>query len=193
MIKKRKKTTKNKFSSPAKRKALLLLQAGVALAFTPSPKKHFRIFREFGKEWENINRQYLYRILREFKYERLVDWREQEDGSIKVILTEKGEQWALHFNIEEMKIKKQDAWDGKWRVVLYDVPEKRKKAREALRKKLKELGFYEFQKSIFLHPFPCREEIDFIVEFFEVRSCVHYGEIINLGNDTKAKIHFKLI
>ncbi len=186
------KSKKKKFSSPAKRKALLLLQAGVALGFAYSPRTQFFIFRELKKEWEKINRQYLYRIVREFKYERLVDWKEQNDGSIKVILTEKGEEWALQFNFEEMKIKKPLSWDGKWRVVLYDIPEKRKKAREALRKKIKELGFYEMQKSVFVFPYPCRDEIDFVTEFFEVRNFVHYGEMMNLSNEAKLKIHFNL-
>lgn len=187
-----KRLKRKKFSSPAKRKALLLLQAGVALGLTHSPKTHFFIFRELKREWEKINRQYLYRIIREFKYERLVDWKEQDDGSIKVVLTEKGEEWALQFNFEEMKIKEPASWDGKWRVVLYDIPEKRKKAREALRKKIKELGFYEMQKSVFVFPYHCRDEIDFVIEFFEVRNFVHYGEMMNLSNEARLKMHFNL-
>lgn len=192
MINKARKFKRKKFSSPAKRKVLLLLQAGIALGLTTSPKTHFWIFRELGKEWKKIDRQYLYRTIREFKHERLVDWKEQEDGLIKVILTKKGEEYALQFNIEEMKIKKPTSWDGKWRVVLYDIPEKRKRAREALRKKLKELGFYEMQKSVLVFPYHCRDEIDFVVEFFEVRNFVRYGEMVNLTNESGLKIHFGL-
>lgn len=185
-------TKRKKFSSPNKRKALLLLQAGFTLALTPSPKKQLWIFKELEKEWKKINRQYLYRIMKEFKYERLVDWKEQEDGSIKFILTEKGEELAFQFNFDEMEIKKPIVWDGKWRAVLYDIPEKRKKAREAIRKKLNDLGFHELQKSVFVHPFPCKDQIDFIVEFFEIRNFVHYGEIANLSNDARLKIYFGL-
>jgi len=181
-----------KFSSPTKQKILLLLFAGVALGLIPSPRRQFWILKQLSKEWKMIDRQYLYRIIREFKYERLVDWQEQENGSVEVVLTEKGKKLALKFNIEEMRIKKPASWDGKWRMVLYDIPEKRRMAREALRKKLRELGFYEMQKSVLIFPYHCRDEVDFIVEFFEVRNFVRYGEIMNLTNESDLKIHFGL-
>lgn len=178
--------------SPTKQKVLLLLQAGVALGLSHSPRRQFWILKQIKKEWKNINRQYLYRIIREFKYERLVDWKEKEDGSIEVVLTEGGKNLALKFNFDKMSIKKPASWDGKWRIVLYDIPEKKKKAREAFRKKLKELGFFELQKSVFIYPFPCKEEIDFVVEFFEIRNFIHYAEIERLSNESKFKLHFGL-
>lgn len=181
-----------KFSSPTKQKVLLLLQAGLALGLTPSPRRQFWILKELSKEWKKIDRQYLYRIIREFKYERLIDWKEKEDGSIRIVLTERGKKWALRFNIDKMKIQKPVSWDGKWRIVFYDIPEKRKNIREALRNKLKELGFYELQKSVFVFPFPCKDEIDFIAEFFEARNFIHHGEISNLSNDAKLRIYFSL-
>ncbi|MFA4890398.1 MAG: CRISPR-associated endonuclease Cas2 [Candidatus Paceibacterota bacterium] len=181
-----------KFYSPTKQKILLLLQAGVALGLSPSPRRQFWILKQLKKEWKDINRQYLYRIIREFKYERLVDWREREDDSIDVVLTEGGKKLALKFNFDEMSIKKPTSWDNKWRLVLYDIPEKKKKAREAFRKKLKKLDFFELQKSVFIYPFPCKEEIDFVVEFFEIRNFVHYAEISTLSNESKIKLHFGL-
>lgn len=181
-----------KFSSPTKQKVLLLLQAGIALGLSNSSRRQFWILKQLKKEWKDINRQYLYRIIREFKYERLIDCREQEDGSIKVVLTEKGKKHALQFNFEKMEIKKMSFWDGKWRMVFYDIPEKRKKLREALRKKLKELDFYELQKSVFVHPYPCKDEIDFIIEFFDARNFVHYAEIDNLTNEANLKLNFHL-
>lgn len=187
-----KKTKEKKFTSPTKQKVLLLLQAGIALSISPSPRKQVWILKQLGKEWKKVNRQYLYRIIHEFKYERLVDWEEKEDGSIEIILTEKGKSLALKFNFDEMKIKEPAVWDNKWRVVLYDIPERKKKAREAFREKLKELGFYELQKSVFVYPFLCKDEIDFVVEFFEIRNFVYYGEINNLSNESKLKLHFEL-
>lgn len=181
-----------KLYSPAKRKALLLLQAGLALSLTPSPRRQFWILKELPMEWKKINRQYLYRIIREFKYERLVGWKEKEDGTIEIVLTEKGKKRAIRFNFDEIKIKEPAVWDNKWRAIFYDIPEKKKKAREAFRKKLKDLGFYELQKSVFVYPFPCKDEIDFVVECFEIRNFVYCGEINNLSNDSKLKLHFDL-
>jgi len=187
-----KKIKERKFTSPTKQKVLLLLQAGVALGLTHSPRAQSMIFKKLSKEWKEIDRQYLYRIIREFKYERLVDWKEKIDDSIEIILTEKGKKRTLKFNFDQMKIKKPATWDGAWRIVIYDIPEKFKMAREALRKKLKELGFCELQKSVFIYPYSCKDEIDFVVECFNVRNFVYFGEVKNLNNDTKLKLHFEL-
>lgn len=181
-----------KFRSPTKRKILLLLQAGLALGLTPSPKGHFYILKEFAKEWRKIDRQYLYRCIHEFYRERLVDWKEKADGSVRVVLSEKGIKYALEYNIDELEIKKPAVWDGRWRAVFFDIPEKRRNARDALRDKLRGLGFFEMQKSVFIYPFHCRNEIDFIVEFFEIRPFVRYAEMMELTNEAELKIKFNL-
>lgn len=192
MKKKKRRYKQKRIFSPTKRKVLSLLWTGLALGLTPSPQNHFYIFKELAKEWEAIERDYLYRIMREFYHERLVDWREQRDGSIRVVLSEKGKKRALEYNFEKMKIKIPDKWDGKWRIVFFDIPEKFRAARNALRDKLKELGFREVQKSVFAFPYSCRDEIDFVVEFFNVRAFVRYAEMIHPTNEAELKLKFGL-
>ncbi len=48
-------------------------------------------------------------------------------------------------------------WDGKWRVVMFDVPERRKKIRDTLRMLLRSAGFVHFQHSAWIQPYPCDE------------------------------------
>lgn len=43
-------------------------------------------------------------------------------------------------------------WDKKWRVVIFDIEEKEKRTRNALRQKLVSLGFGELQKSVYVTP-----------------------------------------
>jgi len=183
---------KKKFTSPIKKKLLLILQAGLAMSLTPSPRTHGYILKELGKEWQKVNRDYLKRIIQEFRYEKLIDWQEKSDGAIRHTLTKLGKQYALEYKIDEMEIKNPTVWDGKWRMVIFDIPERKRKARNALRNKLKELGFRELQKSVFVHPYPCQNEIEFIVEFFNIRPYVRYGEIMNLTNEEDLKLHFNL-
>jgi len=90
-----------------------------------------------------------------------------------------------------MKIERKK-WDGKWRIVVFDIPEKKKGVRNALRRKLKELGFYELQKSVFVFPYECGNEIEFIVEFFELRPYVRTGVLEKIDNTTHLKRIFKL-
>ncbi|KKS64729.1 MAG: repressor in the phenylacetic acid catabolic pathway [Candidatus Daviesbacteria bacterium GW2011_GWA1_42_6] len=66
------------------------------------------------------------------------------DGELTLRLTDRGKDRALW-----MKMKMEDEkWDGKWRLVCWDIPEKRRAARNLLRHKLKQLGFQCFQKSV---------------------------------------------
>jgi CRISPR-associated endonuclease Cas2 len=178
--------------SETKQKILLLLFAGVALGLSRSPKNYFKILEGVAKEWKEIERNKLVRAVREFYSERIVDYKEKEDGTVEIVLTKDGRQKALKYQIDEIKIKKTDKWDGKWRIVIFDIPEKKKKAREALREKLKELGFKELQKSVFIYPFECEDEIDFIVEVFEIRPYVRFLRVESFTNEEQFRLKFKL-
>ena len=91
-----------------------------------------------------------------------------------------------------MKIKKPVQWDNKWRVVVFDIPEKIKKAREAVRECLKNLGFYEFQKSVFVHPYNCKDEIEYLIEFYDLRKFIRFIVAESLDNELHIKKHFGL-
>ena len=106
-----------------------------------------------------------------------------------MVLTDRGKQKAITFNIDNMEIKKPKKWDKKWRMVLFDIPEKHKPAREALRDSLRKLGFHEYQKSVFIHPYECQKEIDFVIEYFNIRQYVRTVTAAVLDNG----IHFRKI
>ena len=183
---------KKHFSSATKQKALLLLAAGLVLGFSPSPRMHARIWKTLPKAWKAINRAQLRRIIKEFKYHRLVDFREEKDGTYTVVLTKLGKQYAVRYDPENISIKIPARWDGKWRVVIFDIPEKRKGARDALRWELKKLGFVELQRSVWVFPYECRDQIDFIVEMFEIREHVYFLEVSHITQDAKLRLHFDL-
>jgi len=174
-----------KYSSPYKQKLLVLLRGGLALALTRTSRKYFIDVKKIPKELRLLDQRYLYRTIREFEKDRLIDFREKEDGTVRIVLSEQGKQRALIYHIERMGIEKPKQWDGTWRVVLFDIPEKKKRARDALREKLKELGFQELQHSVHIVPYNCKDEIDFLVEFFELRSWVYYMEVDTLSNEAR--------
>ncbi len=181
-----------KIQSPIKQKILLLLGAGVALGLAGSPRQYFRVLKIAKRDWKSIDENYLRRTVREFYQQRLVRGIKNSDGSVKIVITEKGKKKILDFHIHQIKIKKPSHWDGKWRLVMFDVPEKLKYRRDVLREKLKELNFFELQKSVFVHPYPCLDEINFIVEFYEIRRFVRCGDAMNLTNEAGLCLHFKL-
>ena len=83
-----------------------------------------------------------------------------------ISITKKGEKLVERYNINKLRIKKPRKWDGKWRVVVFDISTKQKTKREALRGKLKEFGFYQLQKSVWTYPYKCDREIDILRNFF---------------------------
>ena len=107
-------------------------------------------------------------------------------------MTKEGKKLALTFNLEEMKLRK-GVWDKKWRIVIFDIPEKLRKIRDSLRYQLKRLEFYEFQKSVFVTPFPCDKEIDYIVEFYNIRRFVRFIEATSIDSELDLKRKFNLI
>jgi DNA-binding transcriptional regulator PaaX len=84
-------------------------------------------------------------------------------------LTLLGNIRAKRYKLDSMKIEPQKKWDGMWRLVMFDVPEKKMMARRGINLVLKKLGCVQYQKSVFITPFPCEKEIDFVGECFDVR------------------------
>jgi len=126
------------------------------------------------------------------KHKKIIEVADNKNGSCVVELTEKGKQKVLRYNVDNMKIKPMKKWDGKWRFVMFDIPDKRRKASNALREKLKEMNFLQFQKSIWIHPYIINDEIEFIADVFNIRQYIKIGEMINLDNDKQLKSKFKL-
>src|SRR3990167_7877044 len=166
--------TRNLRIGNLKKKILLLLLAGIALGLTRSPKKHWWILRQIPKEWERINRQAINRAINSLYTSHLVEEKYHRDGTITLFLSDRGKKQALRFNIDKMKIRTPAQWDKKWRIVMFDIPEKLKRLRESLRMHFKEIGLKELQKSVFVYPYPCHKEIEFIVEFYNDRKYVRY-------------------
>jgi len=149
------------------------------------------MFKPFIKKFKT-NKQNLIKSLQALKRDRLVDFR--EDGNIsKITITEKGRKKLLIYELDNLEIKKPKKWDGIWRIVTFDIPEKKKSARNALRDKLKELGFCQLHKSVFVHPYPCLSEVQFIEEIFQIGPYINFIEAKNIADDDWLKSKYNLL
>ena len=143
------------------------------------------IYKEFKKEkWEESKKRgILMSTIKRLEKQKLVAWKEV-DGELRLTLSKNGHQKILKYKIDELKLKDKKRWDGLWRVIIFDIPEKDKLAREMFRKKLRELSFFQLQKSVFVTKLECREEISFLANSFGILNNVHYilaKEIEGLG------------
>lgn len=174
-----------------KEKILLLLLGGLAFGCSYTPQNQWRVIKTISAEWKKINKKELYAEIHKLYRSKLLKRMQNSDGTITFVLTQKGKMRAITYNFNNMKIEK-DKWDGKWRFIIFDIPEKIRVGRDALRKKVKELGFYELQKSVFVFPYKCEDEINFIIEFFDMRKYVRYGIIDSIDNEIHLKKIFEL-
>ena len=126
------------------------------------------------------------------KRDRLIITSQKSDGTFVVKLTEKGKRKVKEFRFADMQIPIPKKWDGKWQIVIFDIPNKRNAGREALRSKIKELDFYQLQKSVWVFPYPCEQEIEFIVEFFHLYPYVQLIEATKIKSDTKLRKYYGL-
>lgn len=122
-----------------------------------------------------IDKTKLKRSLKGLEERKLVSLREEGDKLI-VEFTKEGINEVFKYKIKDLIIKKPKKWDKKWRLVIFDIPEKKKLARNILRRKLKDLGFVFLQKSVFVYPFPCRKEISFLIKILELEPYVVFIE-----------------
>ena len=95
---------------------------------------------------------------------------EKQGKDIRMYLTKKGEVEAGRYQIDDLYVKKQKKWDKKWRVIIFDIPENHRIKRDLFRSKLKEMGFLQFQKSVWVYPYPCEKEINLLRDFFGLKN-----------------------
>ncbi len=96
----------------------------------------------------------------------------RESGSnIQIEITEKGKKRILEYDFEKITLSSRKR-DGKWRLVIFDIPENKKANRDVFRRKLLQLGMIRVQDSIFASAFPCKKEIDFLCHFLNISDFV---------------------
>ncbi|HEY4482751.1 MAG TPA: hypothetical protein VI953_01100 [Candidatus Paceibacterota bacterium] len=175
------------------KEVLARLYSGAILGLHRDPSHNRWVVRNLVQEWEEEERKSLNRAIASLYESRLVTERHNADETVTLVLSDKGHGYALTANLDEMEIPKPKHWDEKWRVVLSDIPEKRKATRDALREHLKQLDFIEFQKSVWVHAYDCRTQVEFLIEFYGVKRYVRYGLLEHIDNDLHLREQFDLI
>jgi len=111
-----------------------------------------------------------------------------------VQLHDKGKSTVLKYSVKSLlNFKKAKMkWQKKWYLVLFDVPEIQRNKRDYLRRFLLKLGFYPYQKSVYLFPYECEKEIRLIKKIVEGSKYMSYIVAEKIENEKLAKIFFKL-
>ncbi len=92
----------------------------------------------------------------------------EANGQLHIRLTAEGRKEAAKYRINDLKINCSKQWDRKWRIIIFNLSQKEKSKKQAFLRKIKELGFHDLQKNVWIMPFACGKEIKVLREFFNL-------------------------
>ncbi|OGI76494.1 CRISPR-associated endonuclease Cas2 [Candidatus Nomurabacteria bacterium RIFCSPHIGHO2_02_FULL_42_19] len=116
----------------------------------------------------------------------------KEKGLIEIVemngkkiarITKKGEDSLSFLEKHNFRLKIPKKWDGRWRVVIFDIKESKKRIREQLRISLTQIGFLKLQNSVWLYPYDCEDLISLLKADFKIGKDVLYMIVEKLEND----------
>ena len=170
----------------------LLLVAGTLTVAAAAPN----IFSAFGRmRGRRIYRTYMHsgyfqRELAVLKKQNFVSASKINKNEYEIGLTKLGEERAIQRAYNTFTILRPALWDGTWRIIVFDIPDTHKSAREGFREKLKAIGFYSLQRSVFVFPYPCIEELEFIISLYGVGEYVRLIEANHIVYDDDIRKYF---
>jgi len=159
----------------------------------------------FGKEWDvpkftiddvfslfkKGEHKSVKRALGDLERNNFIKQKQNYNGSVLISLSEKGKLRALNIIFRRFDARK-EKWDGKWRMVSFDIPDICAKGRKALVYRLKSGGFYKLQESLFLYPYDCEKEIKALADLFKIEKYIRFGLLEKIDNQDALVHHFKL-
>lgn len=142
---------------------------------------------------QKIDKWQLKRVLKNLEKREII-FIEEKNDQIIVYLKDKGKPLLMKYSLKalfDFKNKKKK-WDRRWFIVFFDVPEIQRNKRDYLRNFLKQLGFYPYQKSVYLFPYECKQEINLIKKIVEGGKYMKYVVAEKIEDEEAIKKYFGL-
>ena len=117
---------------------------------------------------------------------------DKEGGKNYVRLTKKGEEKLARYDLGELKVERPKRWDGKWRLVIFDIRERRRSTRDLLRQQLQGLGLVRLQNSVWVYPYDFSEITVLFKADAAVGKDILYLTVEELENDGWLRRRFGL-
>lgn len=130
----------------------------------------------YGDGWEYpLNKASLAKALQRLRVAGFVELVADKEFILR--LTDRGRERAILAQLQSSGGK----WDGKWRIVIFDVPEKRRSVRDLLRHNLKSWGFNPWQQSVWVTKRNCTEALRKYIQNIGIEDWVMILESDNIG------------
>ena len=115
----------------------------------------------------------------------------REKGGI-LDLTPKGRKRLSEIERADYQLPKPNKWDGRWRLVSFDITEKRKDVRNLLRATLGSVGFVHLHHSVWVYPHDCEDFLSLLKADYHVGVEILYIIAEYIENDRWLRAHFRV-
>ena len=149
----------------------------------------------FGMISKTVERKRKYEIkssLAKLANRNLIEFQKNKNGYTVARLTANGEKILRLAKINNYQIKKPKKWDGKWRVITFDIKEERKSTRNKIRHTLKTIGFRQLHKSVWVYPYDCEDFITLLKADFRIGRDLLYMIVWKMEHEKPLLNYFKL-
>lgn len=169
-----------------------LATAGVVGLMLAAPNM-VKLLRGLDMSW--ASKQDPARRLRDVAYrlkrKHLIEW-SRVHGRIRMRITPAGKRHLdiLSHGAKPLLIPKR--WDGKWRLLAFDIPEKRRRTRDRVREVLSVWGFIRFQDSVWIYPYDCEEVMTLLKNDLHIGNEMRYVIADAVEYDAPFRRHFGL-
>src|SRR3989344_869968 len=165
--------------------------AGIAALAMAAPNA-LKLLKHVDPDWimKRNPRQRLYEVGSKLKRKGLVRF-EKIEGKTKMVLTAKGRaaaQKAMLGSPLPHKIR----WDERWRMLVSDVPEKRRALRDKVRSIVAGFGFVCLQDSVWVFPYDCEDVITLLKTELRLGTQMLYVIADAIEYDKPLRTHFNL-
>jgi CRISPR-associated endonuclease Cas2 len=166
---------------------------GVAFATAAAPNVlgalgQLRKYKQYKEYSDSTVRNATYRLQKK-KFVRI---KRYKNGKVVVQLTNTGKKRVKEFMEDYIQIQEQKQWDKKWRIVIFDVPTEKDRERVEFRRRIKSIGFYQVQKSVWAYPYPCEDELLALAAMLEIEDFIEILTVKRMLHEQELKEHFSL-
>jgi len=156
-----------------------------------SVKEIIKILKEVKRL--NVEEKKIERSLKSLEKNEIINL-EEKDNQVFVYLKDKNNPTVMKYSIKALLDFKQKnkRWNGKWFLVFFDVPEIQKNKRNYLRNFLIKIGFYQYQKSVYIFPYECEKEVTLIKKIVEGAKYMKYIIAEKIEDESSIKTFFNL-
>lgn len=164
----------------------LLTSIGDATGFFEWPLEYSESWRR--KQLRHASKQSYSTAILRLKGRGLIKVVKKGDRKF-LVLTSHGELEKL---ILKSRLDKPAFWDGKWRIIIFDIPEDFRDKRDLLRGLLKNNGFIKLQASVFINPYPLNREAVAYLQQAKLMPYIRIIRVDEMDNDLDLKKKFHL-